>query len=312
VRLDHTAGDGWSGVEVVHLLAETYSGFLRDPARPVQPRLEPRPTQADVWNSLSEEQRAAAAGAPAPGFSKWKVKLARGTDPTFQARELTLSADRVAAIREYAHARGATINEALIAALLRSVSSISPPPASVQPGVSISADTRRIGHGANLRRIANIATTQTVTMEFVQGESYEQTLRHVADGTRPWRERLWSIGGSLGQRPDDPAAPKPIVLRAMFGLLTWSMRIGHAAALLTMNVGAFDEERVAFGPARPVKVVAMGPIPRFAGFAMYISSYRGAATLWMGYRENRTATAVIERCLAGIDEELALAVPGPW
>ena len=308
VRFDHVAGDGWSAKEVTHLLAETYTRLLDDPGHTPAPRLAPRPTHTDVWGALTDEQRAAAANVPKMGFSKWSMKLAHATGRTFAVRSLTLAPERIGAVREYAHARGATVNEALVAALVRSAASISPPAEGARPSVSVSADVRRFAAGAHLDRICNIATTQTVLMDYRHGEAFDDTLRHVVDGVKPWRDSLWSIGGSLGHSATDPRPPKPVVLQTVFGLLAVMMRVGHSAALVTMNVGPLDEDRIAFGSARPLRAVLAGPIPRFSGFATTISSYRDAVTLWMGFREDRMTPELIERCLAGIDAQLADAL----
>jgi NRPS condensation-like uncharacterized protein len=308
VRFDHVAGDGWSAKEVTHLLGETYSRLSEDPYFAPPARIAPRPTHKDVWEALSDEQRAATANTPKMAFSNWSIKLKRGAGHALAIRSLTLSPERVAAIRVHAHTRGATVNEALLAAFARSVASMSPPKKGARPGISVSADPRRFAEGADLDRVANIATTQTVLFDYRHGETFDETLQHVVEGVKPWRDSLWSIGGSFGREASDPRLPKPIVLRAMFRFLTTSMRVGHAAALVTMNVGALDEERIAFGPARPSRAVVTGPIPRFSGFATTISSYRDVVTLWMGFRENRTSPELIERCLTGIGEELAAAV----
>jgi len=308
VRFDHVAGDGWSGKEVTHLLAETYTRLQGDPDYVPPSRLARRPTHADVWEALSDQQRAAAADVPKMAFSNWSIKLEHASARSLAVRSLTLSPERVAAIREHAHARGATVNEALVAAFVRSVASISRPNEGARPGVSVSADARRFAPGAHLDRICNIATTQTVLMDYRHGETFDETLQHVVDGVKPWRECLWSIGSSFGHEASDSRPPKPVVLRTMFGFLTAIMRVSHAAALVTMNVGALDEERIAFGSARPSRAVVTGPIPRFSGFATTISSYRGAVTLWMGFRENRTSPGLVERCLTGIDEQLGSVV----
>jgi NRPS condensation-like uncharacterized protein len=308
VRFDHVAGDGWSAKEVTHLLAETYTRVLGDPDYVPPHRLSPRPTHADVWKALTDEQRAAAANTPQMAFSKWSMRLTGGSGRAMTVRSLVLTTERVDSTREYAHARGATVNEAIVAALLRSVASISPPEEGSRPGVSISADSRRFAAVADLDRVANIATTQTVLIDYRHGETFDETLRHVADGVKPWRDCLWNIGSTFGHETSDPRPPKPFVLRAMFAFLTTMMRVGHSAALVTMNVGALDEERLAFGAARPIRAIVAGPIPRFSGFATTISSYRGAVTLWMGFRENRTSTELVEHCLAGIDEQLAGAL----
>jgi NRPS condensation-like uncharacterized protein len=305
VRFDHRAGDGWSAMEVTHLLAETYTRVLDDPGYAPSPRATPRPTGEDVWAALTDEQRRAATDDPPPmmNASQWMMKARRGRSRALSVRTLTLAPERVAAIREYAHARGGTVNDALLTALLRTVDSVHPQKSWLKPGVSISADTRRFARGEHLRRPANIATTQTVRFDYRSGETFDQTLRHVIDGVRPYKEHLWSV------RPAEPdKAPSPMACRAIFRFSAAMIRATRAAALLSMNLGPFEEKRLVFGRACPTAAIGTGPVARFAGFPLLVSYYRGALTVWTGCRENRLAPELVERYMAGIDSELEGAV----
>ena len=144
VRFDHVAGDGWSAKEVTHLLADVYSRLFDDPGYVPPPRTSPRPDHADVWNALTEEQRQMAANPPSmTNMSQWRMKARPGSKDGLAVRTLTLSPERVVALRAYAHARGGTVNDALISALIRAVESNNPQRPGLKPGVSISADTRR-------------------------------------------------------------------------------------------------------------------------------------------------------------------------
>jgi len=305
VRFDHDAGDGWSAMEVTHLLAETYGRLLDDPGYAPTPRTAPRPTHDDVWAALTDEQRRTATDDPPPmmNASQWRARTYPGEGNALSVRTLELGSERVAEIREYAHARGGTVNDALVAALLRSVESIHPQRAGLKPGVSISADTRRFAQGEHLKRPANIATTQTVRFDYRSGEAFDQTLEHVIDGLRPYKEHLWSIHSTSPGK-----GPSPMAWRAIMRFSAAMIRATHAATMLSMNLGPFDERRLVFGHARPTAALGTGPIARFAGFPLLISYYRGGLTLWTGCRENRLAPELVERYLAGIDGELESAV----
>jgi NRPS condensation-like uncharacterized protein len=305
IRFDHDAGDGWSAMEVSHLLAETYSRLLDDPGYVPAPRTAPRPTHEDVWAALTDEQRQTATDDPPSmmNASQWMAKTHRGKGGALSVRTLTLGRERTAAIREYAHAKGGTVNDALVTALLRSVESIHPQRAGLRPGVSISADTRRFARGEHLRRLANIATTQTVRFGFETGETFDQTLQRVIDGVRPYKEHLWSI-----QSTSPGKGPSPMAWRAIMWFSAAMIRASRAATMLTMNLGPFDEERLVFGRVRPVAAIGTGPVARFAGFPILISYYLESLTLWTGCRENRLAPELVERYMAGIDSELEGAV----
>ncbi len=119
LRFDHSAGDGWSAKEVTHLLADVYSRLLDDPDYVPAPRTSPRPDHADVWNALTEEQRQMSANPPSmTNMSQWRMKARAGAKDGFVVRTLTLSPERVEVLRAYAHARGATVNDTLIGALI--------------------------------------------------------------------------------------------------------------------------------------------------------------------------------------------------
>jgi NRPS condensation-like uncharacterized protein len=304
VRFDHAAGDGWSAKEVTHLLADVYSRLLDDPDFVPLPRTSPRPDHADVWNALTDEQRQMAANPPSmTNMSQWKMKARAGAKDGFAVRTLTLSRERVAALRAYAHARGGTINDTLISALIRAVESNNPQRAGLKPGVSISADTRRFADGMDLDRLANIATTQTVRMDFRHGETFDETLQHVIEAVQPYKDALWNVRFTSDDKP-----PSPRTWRAIFWFAATALRISRAAAMVTMNVGAFDEERLIFGSVRPESAMVTGPIGRYAGFPLLISYYQDALTLWTGFRERYIASESVDRNIASIGDQLADAV----
>jgi NRPS condensation-like uncharacterized protein len=301
VRFDHVAGDGWSAKEVTHMLAEVYSRLLDDPDYVPLPRTAPRPNHHDVWNALTAEQRQMAANPPSmTDTSQWKMKLRPGSGDGLAVRTLTLSSERVVALRAYAHARGGTVNDMLVSALIRAVESNNPQRPGLKPAVSVSADTRRFADGVNLERLANIATTQTVRMDFRHGESFDDTLRHVIEAVQPYKAALWNVQSFSDDKPLSPRGA-----RAVFWVVATALRLSRAGAMVTMNVGAFDEERLIFGSIRPVSAIVTGPLCRYPGFPLLISCYRGALTLWTGFRERYIASELVDRHLASIDDELA-------
>lgn len=303
VRLDHAAGDGWSAQEATYLLGEIYDRLLDDPDYVPIPHVPPRPTHRDVWEALSNEQREVAKDVPPMGMTRWIIKTRPGTSRDALARAVTLPADLVERVRAYAHTRGATVNEALIAALIRSAAAITPPKPGVRPAVSVSANPRRFVEGERFRRITMISTTQTPVFDYAHGETFEQTLQHVVQGVQPYRDCLWSVGAGMSGRGLSPTA-----MYAMFWLIAAMMRLTRGAALATMNFGPFDESRLDFGGMRPVTAVSTGIIPKYSGFATTISMYQGALTLWMGFREKYMAAEYVERYLGGVERELVAAV----
>jgi NRPS condensation-like uncharacterized protein len=301
IRFDHVAGDGWCAMELTHLLAEMYSRLIERPDFAPVTRLSARPTHADLWRELSDEQREAASKAVPFKGQQWRGRPFAGTGAGLAVRTITIPAEEVSAIRERVHRAGATLNDGIVAALVRSVASIFPPAKGVKPGVTITADTRRFVDDDRFDRVCLLATTQTVDMEYRAGETFDETLQHVVDGVSPYKQSLWNLGSSLKEKAN------PLLRRASFRVLTGLMRALRLIAPVTMNLGDFDEGRLDFGGVRPVSAVASGIVPKYAGFPVTISSYRGAVTLWSGFREERMAPELIEQALRGIRRELQAA-----
>jgi NRPS condensation-like uncharacterized protein len=299
VILDHLAGDGWSVKEVTHLLAETYSRLLIDPEHHPIPR-GTRPGPGDSWEALTDEQRAVAkASVPPIVVSKVRLTLPHGTAETFHFRTLPLPPEKIADLREYAHARGASVNDTLVAAIARSLQALYPQKPGVEIGVALSADVRRLSDGPALRRIANISTVQTALVKATPTQSFAETLAAALAAIKPYRDSLWSVG--MHEKPEGPGLWG---MRAMFSAITAIAKATHSSGSGLVNLGSFDDSRLLFGEVRPVAAYATGEILRYGALFALASSYRGTMTLCMGFREKHLAPHAAEQFLARVQSEL--------
>ncbi len=224
-----------------------------------------------------------------------------GAKDGFGVRKLAFSPERVEALRAYAHARGATVNDTLIGALIRAVEVNNPQRAGLKPGVSISADT---GGSPVVRILSGLRTSPPLRRSGWTSGTMRLSMRpcNTCSGCEAVQGHLVERMVHFGRQ----AAFAKNLARDLWFAAT-ALRVSRAAAMVTMNVGSFDEERLVFGPARPVSAMVTGPIGRYAGFPLLISYYRGALTLWTGFRERFIASELVDRHIASIDAQLAEA-----
>ena len=127
LKVDHLVADGWATKNLTYMLADYYSRLLEDPSFTPTPDLTPRPSGGDLWAMLTPEQRAAASRAemrPAP--PKWRIPVSRGSGSALHIRRLTLDPCELASLKAYGKARGATVSDMLLTALLRSFAHLAP------------------------------------------------------------------------------------------------------------------------------------------------------------------------------------------
>ena len=302
LRLDHGAGDGWSAKHVAYMLADAYSALLDDEGWDAQPDNSPRPSYSEVWDALTDDQKAAAETRPRIATPRWRMRIVRGNGNDLGARRLALGPDRLSRVKAYAAERGATVNDAIVAALLRSLARAYPPPANTPLGVSISADLRRVvGEQPPFDRVCVLASPQTVGVRYDAADGFDRTLENVADAIAPWKRCSWGIGAMHG---------RTVPHRLMRGVWrTFKAVAGSSGTLppVVMNIGVLEQSRLQFGRALPDRAYILGSFGKAPAFGATISTYGGELTVWMGAWERDVDPEELERVLGGIDEELRVA-----
>ncbi|MDZ4169927.1 MAG: hypothetical protein U1E26_09790 [Coriobacteriia bacterium] len=300
LRLDHIVADGWATKELAYTLADTYSRLLLDRAYSIPPNLTPRPSGGDLWNAMSDDQREAAnRGSVRPAANKWKMPLPAGTGSDLSVRRLTLGPEQFAAVKDYGDARGATVTEMLLTALMRSLARVYPPDTGVPFTPSITSNARQYTDEASIMRMCVLAGSSTPVIVHQRDDDFAAALGRVTEGVRPCRESLWGA----------KFLAKPVrfyrLIQAIMTLLLRSMYRSGTAAPIVMNIGVMDEARLAFGDALPIAAHMTGSIPKGPGFGATISTYRDTLTVWMGNYEHHVDPALVERVLQGMGEELS-------
>ena len=305
LKVDHVPTDGRTTKELAYRLAGLYNRMLVDRSHSPSPDVTPRPTFKDLWAALSPEQREASRRPPRRGTPRWVQRLEAGADRGFTVRTLLLGPDRLAALKDVGRAtQGATVNDLLLTALMRSVARISPPGPGVPAQMYVTADLRRPVERPEFERPCGLSTPQMVEVDSVRDSSFADDLRRVVAAVRPWKDCLWNPAilriTSVPHR----------AMRAVYSVGAAHFRRRGTLPPTLMNIGLLDEERLSFGGAVPVAGHVLGPVLAIPGFAATASTYRDVLTVWMGFYQEDTDPELIQQVLAGMDAELGSAVAG--
>jgi len=302
IKVSHVVGDGQAAKQYAYLLAETYTRLGVDPHYVPEPNLASRPSGRDVWNHLDAEQKRSAKKAKSWTNPTWEMPSTgdSGLDLTF--RTGAVGPERFHAMKAYASARGATINDMMLAAVLRACIDEFDPPTGVALSLMCTADLRRYLPDAARLPISNVSISGSLDIERVDDEDFDATLRRVRQRMAVWAEQCYGAG---------PAANAEILtglgykmtkrlLGAAFKMAGGS---GKTYPWFT-NIGVLDEDRLRFDGLDPASGHMFGPVAFGASIVPVISTYRDTLTICMGLCMSDCDVAMVERVLAGTLKQL--------
>jgi NRPS condensation-like uncharacterized protein len=302
IDVSHNVADGQSVKHCAYVLADLYTHLLSDPAYVPVPNLARRPEARDVWNVLSEDQCRAARREPRPTMPNWDLPRTGSSGQGRTLRELCLGPGRLAAIAKHGREHGATVNDMMLTAFFRALSTVCPPPEAKPMSLSFSAEHRRYLAGDREPPVSNLAVTIWLAIENRTGEGFDATMERMVAQTTRWRETLWGIRGAVGAAGMAKMGYRPMrLVLAAIGRL--AARSGTTSPVFT-NIGIIDDERLSFGGAAPVAARISGPAAFGASFVPTISTYRDVLTVSMGFCDRDMDAALVERVLSEMDEQL--------
>ena len=300
IKISHVVADGQAAKQYAYLLADIYTRLAADPTYVPEPNLAPRPTARDVWNRLTPEQRRDAKKAKSWANPTWVVPATGETGRGLTYRTASLGPEEFSAVKAYGSQRGATVNDMMLTAVLRSCIRQFEPPAGAPLSLMCTADLRRYLPESALP-IANISISGSLDIERIDGEGFDETLRRVRERMAAWAKTCYGAGpaanaerlASLGYRTTK------LLLQATFRMAGGS---GKTYPWFT-NIGIIDDARLSFDGVLPIAGHVFGPAAMEASIVPVVSTYRGTLTICMGFAERDAA--VVERTLQSTMEELA-------
>jgi len=303
IKASHVFADGQAAKQYAYLLADIYTRLGGDPAYAPEPNLRSRPTGRDVWANLSKEQRREAKKAKSWTNPTWPVPA--GTTATGEGltyRWVTLPPERFLALKSYGDERGCTVNDMMLAAVLRACIAKLDPPTGVPLSLMYTADLRRYLPDSSGLPLCNLSISGSLDIERVDGESFPGTLSRVHERMGEWARMCYGAG---------PLATAERM--ASLGYKTTERLLGmafHAAGSSAKtypwftNIGIIDDARLVFDGVSPTEAFMFAPLVKGLSITPAISTYRGALTVSMGFCESDMDPAWVEELLQAVRGEV--------
>lgn len=305
IKTSHVLADGQAAKRYAYLLADIYTRLGEDPAFTPEPNVRARPSGRDVWANLDRQQRRDARKAKSWAKPTWPAPAAGSSGQGLTYRWVTLPPPLFRALKSYGSERGCTVNDMMLAAVLRACISRLDPPAGVPLSLMYTADLRRYLPDAETLPICNLSISGSLDIERVDGEDFEGTLRRVHQRMEQWA-RMCHGAAPLA------SAEKLAQLgyRTTERLLGMTFRLGGAPGMTYpwfTNIGVIDDARLSFDAASPTSGFMFGPAAKGASIVPVISTYRDALTVCMGFCESDYEASAVEPLLADIEGEVVRA-----
>ena len=190
-------------------------------------------------------------------------------------------AGRVKRIAEYGRARGAKINDMMLAALVRTVARLRGWKGESQLRMLMTVDLRRWYLPSGRAEAAcNLSAFEYPNLRRKLGKDYESTLARVSAFTRRRKSNWIGMNMLFGLAPTCTFIPFRILTRMVGDFFAFAARSGNMASGLT-NLGPIEPEAATFDkPASRCWMLVPPADPPFLVFG--ISGYEGTLTLSSG------------------------------
>ena len=209
-----------------------------------------------------------------------------------------LERDRVAALKDYCRARGATLNDAVLTAYYRRLFDLLAVRPAVEVEIPVMVDMRRyLGESGECKSLTNLTSMQVTRLDYKPEERFEGTLGRVKAVMDEKKGADIGLNGF-------------IKLNLLYGILGDKIANGRLKTKLKnpfvcmTNVGILDQDRMAFGNLHPSDAFLCGSIKYKPYFQLAMSSYDGQLTLSVNQCGNADDRDRIRSFLNEVEAEL--------
>ncbi|MGA2577580.1 MAG: hypothetical protein ABSH24_16290 [Bryobacteraceae bacterium] len=275
LTMNHMICDAADFKRYLYFLCEIYSGLIADPAyrpagiagdrsmRGVLQFFGMREKFKSLFSQSKENNRC----------GEQRFPLSGGGEVRSFILTCKLGRQRTAALKDYGRAKGATLNDAVLAAYYRCLSrslALSP---GTEVQIPVMVDMRRyVGEIGSSMSLTNLTSTVITRLEYRSDEGFEDTLGRVKAAMDEKKNSDIGLNGFI----------KLDLLYRICGnrIANRTLRSTLKNPLICMtNVGILDAARICFGNLRPRDAYLCGAIKYKPHFQLAISSYAGELTL---------------------------------
>jgi NRPS condensation-like uncharacterized protein len=273
VKVNHSACDAGGLKEYVGLLSDLYGMLITCGKRSIQPSLGSR-DQSQLFERTKNPKTLSMKGFPTP---TWTLPQKPGKEPMHAFVSVSKASFR--RVKEFAKDRKATFNDALLAALFRTLFAINNTAPDKPMIIQVSIDLRRYLPNRRAEAICNLSGALYVSLTRVPDEPFEGTLARVAEAMNKLKQEYPGVESAAG-------------LEYLFsqGFVWLEKYLAESAALgrkygvtfpLLSNFGVL--EKYCFGELQVTAGYVTSPVMYPPGYMLGASTFNDELTLSIGY-----------------------------
>jgi NRPS condensation-like uncharacterized protein len=302
VTMNHMVADGAGFKDYLYFLCEIYSRLSEDPSyRPRKTLTGDRGLRV-IWRAIGPWARARAwlsaqGDSNRSGTLAFPLQAGHDLRPFMATR--VIGREKVARMREFCKARGATLNDAVLAAYYRSLARRIGPAALEGLTVPIMIDMRRYLPKKEFGALRNFASTSITRLRQREGEAFEATLLKATALMNELKRRRMGLAAFM----------KVSLLYALLGerAARWVLRRRIRNPLICMtNIGDIDSRRLSFGPSSVASAFLCGAIKYKPHFQLALSGFDGTITLSCNLYGSADDRERVDAFLREVEEELSV------
>jgi NRPS condensation-like uncharacterized protein len=302
VTMNHMVSDAAGFKAFLYFLCETYSRLRRDPAYRPARVVDGDRGLGDVLRSVGPVAKFGAlfgqgGGNNREGGAAFPFEDG-GEERAFIATR-TMSRVKVEWLKAYCRARGATINDAAMAAYYRVLARSLGYRSARRLEIPIMVDMRRYTADKDFRSLRNLTSTVITRLRPARNESFEGTLLRVKAKMDRLKRQPIGLGGFLKMSWLFSHYGEAKAL----GILRRGLR--HPLVCMT-NIGDLDSKRLAFEGAKVESAFLCGSVKHKPHFQMALSGFDGGLTLSSNLYGSAKDRGRIEAFLREVEEELTV------
>lgn len=312
IKLNHACCDGAGAQEYVQLLGDIYTELDKENGIYIpEPRIAGREDQNRLFTELGITN-------PDPIFipgsdillPMWPFPWEQSGSNTTRISVCRIPCIHFNAIRDYAKAKGATINDCILTAYYRAMLDMKQPIYGLPMEIPVTVNLRRYLPDQKTKAIRNFSGSVTTRLTMCINEPFGETLRRVTEMMSEIKKGYPGLQSAIGLERLENISFKETLAYYQAATdtrkthLSCPLYFGDKCVPTLSNLGNMSKSLIRFGTNTAVDAYILPPVIRAPGVMLMASTYNSVLTLAIGYYKSTVSRENIEKLLNKIKEEL--------
>lgn len=304
LKINHTCCDGTGAKEYIQLLSDIYTTIDQENGVYVpKPTMRTRKDQDRLFSALGIKDPETAWN-PNVDIPKmmWAFPWQQGQADVARVAVCRLPEGYVDVMSRYGKARGASVNDIILAAFYRTMFEISQPECGIPMHISMTVDLRRYLPDQKTEAIRNFSGGVDSSLARVANEPFEGTLARILPVTDQIKNSRPGLQSAVGLERVEKANFYDTL--AYYGNSEASLTYTDEFAPVLSNLSYLNKSLFRFGRNVVTDAYIIPPAVSAPGLLLCVGTYNGVMTLSVNYYESQASRESMEGFLNLLKEEI--------